>query len=323
MGVRVLGTGSYVPDGIVTNDHLKHRMGCDPAWVVKQTGIRERRHALPHQATSDLCFEAGMRCLEKAGVDPGDVDLLLVATITPDTTFPSVACLVQERLALNCAAVDLGASCSGFMYGLVTGGAYIASGQANRVLIIAGDCMSRVTDPSDVKTYPLLGDGAGAVLLTKGRPDQGLLRYTLGADGSGAPLLSRPACGSRMPPTAGALAEGLQYLKMDGKAVFSWAVSILCDTVQDVLEACGLQTDDVDLYIPHQANIRIINALDVLGIPRGMVYSNLERYGNTSAASVPLAFDEAIAEDRVRPGNRIMLSGFGAGLAWGTGLLCW
>ncbi len=324
MGVRVVGTGSYVPDAVVSNDHLHQRLGFDSEWIVKRTGILERRHALPHQATSDLCHEAARRCVQQAGVQPRDIDLLVLATFTPDMSFPSTACLVQDRLRLNCPAVDMQAACAGFMYALVTGAAYVASGASDLALVIGGDANSRIVNPDDLKTYPLFGDGAGAVLLARGRPDQGLLSYSMGADGSGGDLLSRPACGSRLPPTPELLTQGMHFMHMDGRAVFRWGVAILCDTIQDVLAASGLRPDNIDLYIPHQANIRIINAaLDVLRIPRSRVYTNLDRYGNTSAGSVPLALDEAVAEGRVKPGNRLILSGFGAGLAWGTAILCW
>jgi 3-oxoacyl-[acyl-carrier-protein] synthase-3 len=324
LGVRVLATGSYVPDSIVSNEHLHQRFGHDSEWIVRRTGILERRHALPHQATSDLCCEAGRRCLEQGGVKPGDVDLLLIGTFTPDMTFPSTACLVQDRLKLNCGATDIQAACAGFMYAVITGAAYVASGASDLCLVIGGDCNSRVVSPNDFKTYPLFGDGAGAVLLARGRPDQGFVSYSLGSDGSGGDLLSRPACGSRLPPTPELLAKGLHFMHMDGRAVFRWAVGILCDTIQDVLKAAGLRSDEIDLYFPHQANIRIINAaIDVLRIPRSRVYNNLERYGNTSAGSIPLALDEAIAEGRLRPGQRIVLSGFGAGLSWGTAVMRW
>jgi 3-oxoacyl-[acyl-carrier-protein] synthase-3 len=323
-GVRIVGTGSYVPDAIVTNEHLHQRLGFDSDWIVKRTGILERRHALPHQATSDLCHEAARRCIEQAGINPRDIDLLVLATFTPDMAFPSTACLVQDRLKLTGPAIEVEAACAGFMYALVTGAAYVVAGVSDLALIIGGDCNSRVVNPDDLKTYPLFGDGAGAVLLARGRPDQGLLSYSLGSDGSGGDLLSRPACGSRLPATPEVLAQGLQYMHMDGKAVFRWAVAILCDTIQDVLQASGLRPEDIDLYIPHQANIRIINAAcDVLHIPRARVYNNLERYGNTSAGSVPLALDEAVGEGRVQPGNLLVLSGFGAGLAWGTAVLRW
>jgi 3-oxoacyl-[acyl-carrier-protein] synthase-3 len=323
-GVRVISTGSYVPDAVVTNEHLNQRLGFDADWIVKRSGILERRHVLAHQATSDLCYEAARRCIDQAGVNARDIDLLLLATFTPDMAFPSTACLVQDRLRLNCPAVDLQAACAGFMYALITGATYVASGASDLALIIGGDANSRVVNPSDLKTYPLFGDGAGAVLLARGRPDQGLLSYSMGADGSGADLLSRPACGSRLPPTPEILARGLHYMHMDGRAVFRWAVAILCDTIQDVLQASHLRPNDIDLYVPHQANIRIINAaIDVLKIPRSKVYNNLDRYGNTSAGSVPLALDEAVQDGRVQPGNLIVLSGFGAGLAWGTAVMRW
>ena len=323
-GVRILGTGSYVPESVVTNEHLFERFGFDSDWIVKRTGIFERRHALPHQATSDLCYEAAVRCIANAGVKAKDIDLVVLATFTPDMSFPSTACLVQDRLGLSAAAIEVQAACAGFMYALITGAAYVVSGASDVALIIGGDCNSRILNPDDIKTYPLFGDGAGAVLLARGRPDQGLLAFSLGADGSGGDLLSRPACGSRMPPTPELLSKGLHYMHMDGRAVFRWAVAILCDTIQDVLKASSLTPLDVDLYVPHQANIRIINAaVDVLHVPRQRVFNNLHRYGNTSAGSVPLALDEAISEGRLKPGQLVVLSGFGAGLAWGTAVLRW
>jgi 3-oxoacyl-[acyl-carrier-protein] synthase-3 len=323
-GVRILGTGSYVPDSVVTNEHLRQRLGCDSQWIMKRTGILERRHAQPHQATSDLCQEAGQRCLEQAGIHPKDVDLLIVATFTGDMSIPSTACLVQNALKLNCGALEVQAACSGFVYALVTGAAYIVSGASDVALVIGGDCNTRIINPEDLNTYPLFGDGAGAVLLARGSPDQGLLSYCLGSDGSGAEWLSRPACGSRLPPTSELLAEGMHYMQMEGRAVFRWAVSILCDSIQDVLQASGLRPNDIDLYVPHQANIRIINAaIDVLHIPRSKVYNNLERYGNTSGGSIPLALDEAFADGLIKPGSLLVMSGFGGGLTWGSAVLRW
>ncbi len=323
-GVRILSTGSYVPDGIVTNEHLHERLGFDSDWIVKRTGILERRHALPHQATSDLCYQAARRCIDAAGVKTSDIDLCLVATFTPDMSFPSTACLIQDQLKLACPAMDLQAACAGFMYAFITGAAYVASGASDLALIVGGDANSRVVNPDDIKTYPLFGDGAGAVLLTRGRPDQGILAYSLGADGSGGDLLSRPACGSRMPPTPELLSKGLHYMYMDGRAVFRWAVAILCDTIQDVLKYANMTPEMVNLFLPHQANIRIINAaIDVLHIPRNRVYNNLEKYGNTSAGSIPLALDEAIKDNRVHDNDLVIMSGFGAGLAWGTALVRW
>jgi 3-oxoacyl-[acyl-carrier-protein] synthase III len=322
--VRVLSTGSYVPDGVITNDHLGQHYGCDPDWIIKRTGIRERHHALPHQATSDLCYPAAKLCIERAGINPSAIDLLVVGTYTPDMSFPSTGCILQDRLGLTCPAVDVQAACAGFMYALITGSAYVVAGVSKMALIIGGDTNSRIANPQDRKTFPLFGDAAGAVLLTPAPRDYGILAYSLGADGGGAEMLNRPACGSRMPATAEILSQGLQYLRMDGRAVFRWAVTILSDTVNDVLRHSGLKIDDIDLFIPHQANIRIINAaLDVLRIPRCKVFSNLERYGNTSGASIPLALDEAVQQGLVKRDNLIVLSGFGAGLAWGTVVMRW
>jgi 3-oxoacyl-[acyl-carrier-protein] synthase III len=322
MGVRFLSTGSYVPDSVVSNDHLHQRFGFDSDWIVKRTGILERRHAQPHQATSDLCHEAASRCIARAGVSPRDIDLIVLATFTPDMSFPSTACLLQDRLRISAPAIEVQAACAGFLYALITGATYLLSGASDLALIVGGDTNSRVLNPSDIKTYPLFGDGAGAVLMTRGSPEQGILAYSMGADGAGGDLLSRPAGGSRMRLSPEVIAAGLHYMHMDGRAVFRWAVAILCDTIQDVLKAAGLTPEDVDLYIPHQANIRIINAaIDVLHIPRAKVYNNLDRYGNTSAGSVPLAMDEAVAEGKLKPGQKVMLSGFGAGLAWGTALV--
>jgi 3-oxoacyl-[acyl-carrier-protein] synthase-3 len=324
MGVRIIGSGSYVPDAVVTNDHLHARLGFDSDWIVKRTGILERRHALPHQATSDLCVEASQRAIAAARIDPKLIDLCIVATFTPDMSFPSTACLVQDRLHLSCPAIEIEAACAGFMYALITGATYVLSGASDLALIVGGDCNSRILNPTDIKTYPLFGDGAGAVLLTRGRPDQGILSYSMGSDGSGGDLLARFACGSRRPPTSDLLAEGKQYMYMDGRAVFRWATNILTDTIKDVLVTANVAPADVDLYIPHQANIRIINAaIDVLHIDRAKVYNNLDRYGNTSAGSIPLALDEAIQDGRVKDDDLLVLSGFGAGLTWGTALMRW
>jgi len=324
MGLRVIGSGSYVPDSVITNDHLHAKLGFDSEWIVKRTGISERRHVLPHQATSDLCIEAAERCIATAEVDRKLIDLVIVATFTPDMSFPSTACLVQDRLGLICPAIEVEAACAGFMYALITGAAYIASGASDLALIIGGDANSRILNPHDIKTFPLFGDGAGAVLITRGRPDQGILAYSMGSDGAGGDLLRRAACGSRLPPSPELIADGKHYMYMDGRAVFRWATNILTDTIKDVLQASNLQAEDIDLYIPHQANIRIINAaIDVLHIERNKVYNNLDRYGNTSAGSIPLALDEAVQEGRVKPGNLICMSGFGAGLAWGTAIMRW
>ena len=324
MGVQIVGTGSYVPDAVISNDHLHQRMGFDSDWIVKRTGILERRHALPHQATSDLAVESALRAFQSAKIDPKEIDLFVLGTFTPDMSFPSTACIIQDRLGLVAPAIEIEAACAGFMYSLITAAAYVKAGVSDTALVIGADCNSRILNPDDIKTYPLFGDGAGAVILKKGRPDQGILAYSMGSDGNGGNLLCRPSGGSRNPPTAEHLSQGLQYMYMDGRAVFRWAVDILCDTIQDVLGHANLTPDDVDLYIPHQANVRIINAaIDVLKIPRTKVFNNLEKYGNTSGASIPLALDEALAENRLERGQLAVMSGFGAGLTWGTAVIRW
>ena len=321
-GIRILAAGSYVPDTIITNEQLQAELGCDSDWIIKRTGIVERRHARPDQATTDLCQIASERCIQASGISSSAIDLLVLGTFTPDMTFPSSACTLQDRLGLICPAIEVQAACAGFVYALTTAASYVLAGAADTALVVGGDTNSRIINPKDVKTYPLFGDGAGAVLITRGNTDEGLLSVSLGSDGAGGPLLNRPACGSKLPPTAELIEQGQHFLQMDGRAVFRWAVTTLCDTIGDVLADCGLTVDDIDLYIPHQANIRIINAaIDVLKIPRTKVFSNLERYGNTSAGSIPLALDEAIATGRLRRGQLAVISGFGAGLAWGTAVI--
>ena len=323
-GVQVLATGSYLPSEVVTNQDLSQRNGFDADWVYQRTGIRSRRHASPHEATSDLCYEAALACLESARVDRSEIDLVVVGTFTPDMCFPSTACLLQNRLGLTAAAMDLQAACAGFMYALVTGAQFVATGCSRLALVVGGDCNSRIINPQDQKTYPLFGDGAGAVLLGRGSKDQGLLAYQLGADGAGGDLLCRPACGSRMPPTPEALAEGLHYMHMDGKAVFKWAINILNDSIEEVLRVAKLDVSDVALLIPHQANIRIIRAAaSALNFKPERIFNNLDRYGNTSAGSIPIALDEAASAGLLQRGDAVLISGFGAGLAWGTAVLRW
>lgn len=324
MGVKVSMPGKYVPDMVVSNDHLQARLGVDSDWIVKRTGILERRHVAPHQATSDLCVEAANDLFAKTGLTARDADLLVLGTFTPDMSFPSTAAIVQDRLKMVAPAVEVQAACAGFMYALITAASYVKAGTSERALVIGGDANSRIVNPDDVKIYPLFGDGAGAVFVEPGRPDQGILAYSMGADGSGGPLLMREACGTRNPPTPELLAAGKHFMHMDGKAVFRWAVDIVCDTVNDVLQHANLTAADVDLFVLHQANIRIIHAaMDHLKLPHDKAFNNLQKYGNTSAGSIPLALEEAATEGRLKPGMTVLLSGFGAGLAWGTAVLKW
>ncbi|HIQ21970.1 MAG TPA: ketoacyl-ACP synthase III [Planctomycetes bacterium] len=323
MEVQVVGVGSAVPDRLVTNEDLAS-LGYDADWIVQRTGILERRYAPPETATGDLAYEAARRCVADGGVDPRDIDLLILGTYTPDQLLPATACTVQDRLGVTAPAMDLQVACAGFVYAMVTGAQFIASGCNKLVLVIGADCNSRVINPRDRHTYPLFGDAAGAVLLAPGSPEQGLIAYAWGADGSGADLLCRRVGGSRYPFHEADSVDGLHFLKMEGRPVFKWAIRMLSESITGVLQTAGMTVEDLNLVILHQANMRIINsAIKDLGIDPAKVFNNLERYGNTSAASVPLALDEAYRQGRVRRGDCVLLSGFGAGLAWGTVLLRW
>jgi 3-oxoacyl-[acyl-carrier-protein] synthase-3 len=323
MGVQILGLGSSTPDNVIRNEDLA-ALGYDSDWIVQRTGIRQRRHAPAGMATSDLAVEAARRCIDQAQVDPAEIDLVLVGTFTPDLHLPSTACLVQDRLGLRAPAMDLHAACASFVYGLLTGSQFIASGNCRRVLVIGADCNSRVVNPADERTFPLFGDGAGAALLGAGSQEQGIVAMAAGSDGSGVGMLYQPMGGTRMPFSREPGTEGLQYLHMDGRAVFKWAVRTLIDTTSDVLHAAGLSVDDLSLVVFHQANLRIIlTAAKELGLPGDKLYNNLEFFGNTASASIPLALDEAHRKGRIRPGDYILVSGFGAGLIWATAILRW
>ncbi|MEO0531896.1 MAG: beta-ketoacyl-ACP synthase 3, partial [Planctomycetota bacterium] len=287
MGVRISGTGSHLAEKVVTNEDLG-RLGCDPEWIIKRTGIRERRHAPPDINTSDLATEAGAKAIADSGVDPDEVDLVLLATFTPDRLMPQTATIVQDRLGLNCAAMDLVAACAGFTYALLTGAQFVATGAARNVLVIGADTNTRVLNADDKKTFPLFGDGAGAVMLSPGSDEQGLLAATMGADGSGAELLTRPMGGVEQPFDLAKAAEAERppwLMTMDGRPVFKWAVRLLEDTFDHVLTAAGREKDAVKLWLLHQANARILDAAtDSMGVPRERVVKHLDRYGNTSAA---------------------------------------
>ena len=322
-GVQALGTGSFVPESVVRNEDLE-KIGFDADWIVQRTGIRERRWAKEGEATSDLAYQAALRCLDSAGVAPEQVDLILVATMTPDTPSPSTACQLQSRLGAIAPAVDLNAACAGFMYAMITGAQFVATGGSQYCLVVGADTMSRIITPDDKKIYPLFGDGAGAVLLGPGSGEQGLLAYVLGADGDGGDLLCIPGGGSRAPLTPESIARGEHYLHMDGRGVFKWAVRLVSDSIGRVFEHAGFSAKDIDHFIFHQANSRIIDAaVDDLGIDPERVVTNLDRYGNTSAASIPLVLDEAHRAGRIERGDTLLLCGFGAGLTWGTAILKW
>jgi 3-oxoacyl-[acyl-carrier-protein] synthase-3 len=318
LGVQIVGSGSYVPEAVVTNADLSS-LGCDPEWIVQRTGIRQRRHLPLGSTTSDMAVTAAERCLEAARADRRDVDLLVLATMTPDRLLPATATAVQHRLGLNCAAVDVSAACAGFTYALAMAMQFVATGCSRRALVIGADANSRLVDPTDVKTFPLFGDGAGAVLLAPGSPEQGALAYTLGADGAGADMLCRRTGGAERPFAPAAPTDRSWLLEMDGRPVFKWAVRIVEETSRQVLGAAGLSIEQVNCWLLHQANVRILDAaIEALGIDRERVVMHMDRYGNTSAASIPLALDETLRAGGIRRGDHLVMSGFGAGLAWGT-----
>lgn len=341
LGVQIAATGSYVPDQVVTNEDLVE-LGCDSDWILQRTGILERRRAAPGQAASDLGYQAAIRCLTNANVAAKDVDLIVVATMTPDFFTPSTACLLQRRLGCLAPAMDINAACAGFMYAMVTAANYVQCGMAHRALVVGTEIMSGTINPNDIKTYPLFGDGAGAALIvpdshsmecndgcsdgssSQAKGKSGLLAYTLGSEGSGAEMLCIPGGGSRQPLSRQAIEAGQQYLQMDGRGVFKWAVRVVDDSCRDCMVYAGYEFSQIDLILLHQANIRIIDsAVRNFGISSDRVFVNLDRYGNTSAASIPLALDDANSQGRLRRGDHVLLSGFGAGLAWGTALLRW
>ena len=318
---RLAALGGYAPERVVTNEEIAGRVDTSDEWIVGRTGIRERRYAAPEQAASDLALIAAERILEAAGVEGADLDMVIVPTATPDHLFPSTAALVADRLgARNAAAYDLSAACSGFVYGLAQATGVIESGICRTVLVVGAEVLSRVTDHDDRATCILFADGAGGALVTRGEPETttGFLAFDLGADGSGGDQLVIPAGGSRMPVTSAPdPADGC--IKMDGPEVFRFATRVLVESAERLLTALEMSIDEIDLVVAHQANSRIIDhAAGRLGIPEERLFNNLERYGNTSAASIPLALAEARDAGRLRPGDMLLLVGFGGGLTWGS-----
>lgn len=324
MKARIAGTGSYVPERVLTNRDLERMVATSDAWIVDRTGIRERRIAAPGEACSDLGVRAAEVALQAAGVDAAELDLILVATCTGDAPLPSTACIIQHRLgAVRAAACDLGAACCGFVYALAVGDAYVKTG-FRHVLVVGAEVMSMITDWTDRNTCVIFGDGAGAVVLTAAEGERGILSSHLHSDGSLWELICVPGGGSRIPPSEKMLAEGLQYMKMKGNETFKVAVKTLEDSAREALSANNLSVEDLDLYVPHQANARIISAVAArLGLPMEKVVLNMDRYGNTSAASIPLALDEAVRAGRVREGSLVMMAAFGSGLTWASSIVRW
>jgi 3-oxoacyl-[acyl-carrier-protein] synthase-3 len=313
---RIVGTGSCLPAKIVTNDDLAKRMDTSDEWIRTRTGIRQRHIAEPTQASSDLGAEASRQALAAAGVAPSEVDLIIVATATPDYIFPSTACIMQTKLGIRgCTAFDIQAVCSGFVYALVIADKFIRSGQNRCALVVGAEVYSRILDWNDRSTAVLFGDGAGAVVL-RADSKPGILGSALHADGSYADILSVPGnvCGGKI--------VGSPYVQMDGQAVFKFAVRVLDEVARETLALCGRSIEDIDWLIPHQANVRILEATAKrLGVDLSKLVITVDRHGNTSAASVPLALDLAIRDGRIKPGHRVMLQGVGGGFTWGASLV--
>ena len=325
MRVRIVGTGSYLPEKILTNRDLEQMVDTTDEWIVSRTGIRQRRICSDKEAASDLGIRAAQRALEDANAKVEDIDLVIVATITPDMFFPATACIIQSKMGIKNAAVfDLNAACTGFIYSLFTAQQFLQSETYKTALVVATETLSKITDWKDRNTCVLLGDGAGAAVLRKEKGNSGILSCYLDGNGQYGNLLNMPAGGSRLPATVTTVRKRLHYLKMRGNETFRIAIPEMANSVKLGLERCGLNRNDLDLLIPHQANIRIIRALAKrLSIPMEKIFVNIDRCGNTSAATVAIALDEANRQGRIKKGDIIELVAFGAGFTWGSCVIRW
>jgi 3-oxoacyl-[acyl-carrier-protein] synthase-3 len=309
---------------VIANSFFEATVDTTDAWIVERTGIRERRVADATESTATLAARAAERIMDRAGASPEDLDLIILATATPEQPVPQTAAFLADELGVHCGALDLGAGCAGFVYGLVVGAAAVAGGTFDRVLVIGAETLSRIVDPEDRSTVILFGDGAAGVLLEGGQDGPGFLAGDLGVDGSATGILEVPAGGSRRPASPETVAAGEHYVRMQGQEVFRRAVRAVVDSSESALGRAGVATSGVDWFVPHQANLRIIEAArQRLGIPTERTIVNIERYGNTSAASIPLALAEAADAGRFAPGDTLLLSGFGAGMSWASAVLTW
>ncbi|HZN03406.1 MAG TPA: beta-ketoacyl-ACP synthase III [Candidatus Polarisedimenticolia bacterium] len=321
----IAGTGASLPDKVITNADLERMVDTSDEWITSRTGIRERRVAGENEPMSLFATRAAQAALAAAGTNAADLDLVLCATVTPDMPIPSTACIIQDLLgARKAAAFDLAAGCSGFLYGLTVAERFLSSPQYESILLIGAEVLSKYVDWKDRTTCVLFGDGAGAVVLKAGAPPSGVLATTLKADGALADFIQVPAGGTREPASAKTIAEGRHYIRMKGNETFKMAVRSMEEAARNVLERAGLETSDVSLFIPHQANLRIIDAVGSrLGLRADQVLINIERVGNTSAASIPVALDEAARAGRLKRGDVVLLAAFGTGLTWGAAVLRW
>jgi 3-oxoacyl-[acyl-carrier-protein] synthase III len=316
----IIGTGKGIPSRVLTNHDLEKMVNTSDAWIRERTGVETRRLIEEGRYTSDICTEAGLQAIEDAGLQAMDLDLIILATVSGDVGFPATACFVQKNIgAFNAAAFDMAAACSGFIYALATADAFISTGKARNVLVIGGETLSRMTDYSDRNTCVLFGDGAGAVVLAPSDGKAGILGTLLGTDGRYTDLLQVPGFGTKYPPSQESIEAKRHFIKMEGREVFKQAVTAMGEAATRILDIAGITSEQVDLLIPHQANLRIIDATAKrVGIPSDRVFINLEKYGNTSAASIPIAMDEARRMGRLGPGKTAVLVAFGAGLTWAS-----
>lgn len=323
--VSITGTGSYTPERVLTNADLEKMVQTSHDWIVTRTGMKERRIARPDQATSDLAIEAARRALADAGLTPDQLDMIIVATITPDMVFPNTGCFVQRALGAKKAfCMDIEAACSGFLYALEIGRQFVGSSAINTALVIGAEKLSSIIDWEDRNTCVLFGDGAGAAILQACGAKHGVLTTVLGSDGALANLLMLPGGGSRHPTSTETLKQRMHFMKMSGREVFKHAVTNMTQAARTALERCGLGIEDVDCIIPHQANIRIVEAIgERLDVGKDRFFLNIEKYGNTSAASVIIALDEAARSGRIRKGDVVVLLGFGGGFTWGASVIEW
>lgn len=322
---KIAGTGSYLPERVLTNADLEKMVDTSDEWISTRTGIKERRIVNEDQAASDLAYEASKKAIQAAQVKPEELDMIIVATITPDMVFPATACVLQERLGVKgIAAFDLEAACSGFLYGISIGSQFIATGMYNNILVVAAEALSKIIDWKDRSTCILFADGAGAVILKPSSDNSRIISSYLGADGTGADLVGVPAGGSRLPASQETVRNGQHYMKMKGNGLFKRAVKVMVQAIDISLEKSGLTYDEIDFFIPHQANIRIINAVARrIGIDKDKAYVNLDQCGNMSAASVAVALDQAVREGKIKKGDKVLLTCFGGGLTWASLVIEW
>ena len=322
---RITGTGSFAPKKIITNQDLEKLVDTSDEWITERTGIKERRIAEKGQNTSDLAYEAGKKALKAAGLTAQELDLILVATMTPDTILPSMGCVLQNKLgAKNAAAFDIAAACSGFIYGLSIADAFIKAGAYKNILLVGAEVLSRFTDWEDRTTCVLFGDGAGAVVIQRHTGKRGILSTHLHSDGSFGDLLHVPAGGAQHPASHDTIRKRMHFIKMKGNETFKAAVRALEGVVQEALEHNKVKPEEIDLLVPHQANLRIIQAMaQRLNMPMEKVVLTLPKYGNTSAASIPMALDEAVRDGRVKENHLLLFEAFGGGLTWASALVRW